>query len=232
MQLIKFVAALIIAALVTLFSFQIINFTVFTWKLDWFASYLLPIALLLGVTMLCCNIIWKALEKKFWVKLVVVLGIALMMALPYFILNPIYLQDIQKRGEHISPNQFTDNVTLQEVINENPDFDGLLAIANVDCDQCKASMINLRELIARNEKLDIVVYVYTLKQDKLNSFIEETNSHALEFHLSPDEESLIKLCDGAFPSFFYIRNGNIVQKWYSDQFGYRALSWIDSGLKD
>ncbi|MFT6727730.1 MAG: hypothetical protein ACJAV7_002187, partial [Flavobacteriales bacterium] len=109
MQLIKFVAALIIAALVTLFSFQIINFTVFTWKLDWFASYLLPIALLLGVTMLCCNIIWKALEKKFWVKLVVVLGIALMMALPYFILNPIYLQDIQKRGEHISPNQFTDN---------------------------------------------------------------------------------------------------------------------------
>ncbi len=232
MRLLLFSLAIILTALTTIFSADFMDVGIFSWKLDWFATYLLPIAIVISLTLLCCNIVWHALKQKTWIKLVVVLVVGTLMALPYFLVNPIYIQDIQKQGEEIRPHQFDGNTTFNEIIQNHPDFDGVLAIANVDCDHCKASMKNLKELVSRNDQLDVVVYVYTLKDEKLKAFVDETNAHELEFHLSPDEESLIKLCDGAFPSFFYIRHGDIVQKWYNDQFGFRALAWIDNGLKD
>ena len=104
-------------------------------------------------------------------------------------------------------------------------------IASPSCPHCMVAANKISLLKARNPKRDVKVLMYTLTQEKIDDFISDSGVDDLDYKLTENENALLALCQGKFPSFFYIKNKKVVHKWNNRELGYPALDWIEAGLE-
>ena len=77
----------------------------------------------------------------------------------------------------------------------------------------------------------IIQFIFSLDSAKIDNFIQETGASNLTYILAPDEKGTLELCQGRFPTFFYLKNNNVIHKWDNNNIGYPAYDWIEDGLK-
>lgn len=183
---------------------------------------------------LCASILtaisWLRSDLKATLRLIVsLISFAVILGL-YLIINPPYIEDWSKEGESFNPEDFSGNSVELYVQELNPEFDGLVCVASVDCDHCAKAVRKLNTLQSRVPDLDLLVLLYTLDKSKIDSFRVVTDSPNLSMALVPDQDGTLFVTQGGFPTFLYVRDGEIIHRWHNDTFGFPAHTWVENRL--
>jgi hypothetical protein len=192
------------------------------WTLSSFSHWIL----ILILSILIAYIL--PLKTKNWKTLLLRIAIPVVFGSIYFARNPIYQGDYSKTGMAL---EITDNSLLQEILDEQPDFDGLVCIAAVWCPYCKeATRQRLKIMKRRKPELEIAVYLADKDSMAIDRYIEETGADNLRYFQVKDSSGMIALSAGAYPTFVYIKNKRIIHAWRNDEMGYPTLDWIENKL--
>jgi thiol-disulfide isomerase/thioredoxin len=208
---------------------NIIQYGIVELSWGWMNSYLFPKGLLFVFTAVLAWAIWPVFYS--W-KRIRFLGILLIFGVTiggYLIINTPYIEWIKEGTD------MTDKLSgnpVEEYLNENqPGFDGVICLALPGCPHCEVAIPKLALMQKRVPELDVIVFVFTEDSSKAQSFQKDTGVDELPFHAVPDPNSSIKLCEGKFPTFLYLKNGKVVHRWFNWQFGYPAYDWVESDLE-
>jgi hypothetical protein len=144
-----------------------------------------------------------------------------------YLFTPIYLDDYKKTGDTqiLTPDT---NSVLNNLFEEEPDFDGLFVILNPDCEHCINSGIMLNKIKQRNKEIDVSVLIFTTKDTVAQGFIQAAKLENPKYYLAQNERDVYNLTLGGFPCFFYIKDRKIKQRWQVADFGYPAIDWVES----
>lgn len=200
--------------------FKQIEQIVFNFGCTWTFSKIFPYALLVFFGILLAFITTKStlihkISKK-WLKIFV---IVIAFTLPFtlgFALHPIYEGDFSLNGEEITKN-------LSPLDFEK---DGITVIAIPGCHFCFESIEKLKKIKKRNPKLSINFVVCCDEKKLLTDYIKEVNG-AFTICNSKNPMALAKMSNHIFPSFIKVKNKKPIYSWSNDQFGVRAIDFIE-----
>lgn len=193
-----------------------------SWTLSALSHWVL-ITILLVPIVVALNV-WKKRVANSITKIFLVIAVYGL----YFAMNPIYQGDYSRTDESLS---ITSNSLLSEILAKKPDFDGVVCIASPGCPHCKiATAYRLKPMKNRSE-IDVAIYLAAEDSMAIDYYIEETGAGELDYYLVQDPEGMHELSRGSYPTFIYIKEGEIIHRWSNDNLGYPALDWIESGLK-
>jgi thiol-disulfide isomerase/thioredoxin len=193
------------------------------WTFSSFSHWILIIGLSVLIAILL------PFKSTNWKTVLVRILVPLLFGGIYFARNPIYQGDYSKRGTDV---EITDNSLLNEILQEEPNFDGVVCIAAVWCPFCKeATRQRLKIMKKRKPELQIAIYLADKDSTAVDRFIEETGADDLSYFQVKDSSGMIALSGGAYPTFAYIKDKKIIHIWRNDEMGYPTLDWIENKLK-
>ena len=195
---------------------------------SWTLAYVLPGILVVIFSIFIGMITSKILSKKKWLKWLMFLAPVLILVGTYLALNPPYLEDYSKYG--LEPN-IENNQILDDFLEKNKSYNGLLAVVSADCPYCSIVTSKLSVLKDRVPEANISLLVFTTKQEVINAFLAKLEVTNLRGETMHNEKDALLLADGQFPAMIYLKDGIPVQFWSNDQFGYPALDWVESDLE-
>lgn len=201
--------------------FKQIEQTIFDFGHTWTFSKIFPYTLLVIFGVLLAFFTTKStfihkISKK-WLKIFVII---IVFVLPFtlgFALNPIYEGDFSLNGEKITKN-------LSPLDFEK---DGITVIAIPGCHFCFESIEKLKKIKKRNPKLSINFVVCCDEKKLLTDYLKEVNG-AFTVCNSKNPMELAKMSNHIFPSFILVKHKQLVYSWSNDQFGVRAIDFIEN----
>ncbi len=207
--------------------------TIVSWgvhsNFSWTFSKVLPWFIVLLMSLIIMTGLVRTIQKRSF-KLLIGFMLPLTLLGLMFAINPIYSADFIKKGTA----REIDNHRLLEIAEAfKPNFDGIIAIVDSDCPFCrKATRDRLRIMDDRDVNIDIALTLNTADRTIIDDYIEATNSSQLDYLVHKPSEALIQLSGGVFPTFVYIKSGQIRHLWKNSELGFPALDWIESGLHE
>ena len=209
------------------FSRQLEDFLVGFSFISWTSAYLFPKVLLtLSLLILPISLI-SLFGKK--IGPIVYLLVAFSSISAFFIYSPIYEGDLNKVGS--SDIFVTDtNTVLNNILKEKADFEGVFCIVSPTCSYCFAAAPIFKKLKSRKPNLDFALVVFTKDSSEVSFYQENANSYEFKHYQTQNLEDASQLNLGGFPCYFYLKEGEIKQRWQAEELGYRALDWIENGV--
>lgn len=216
----------------TLFTAELLDFSLKTMGFGWTTSYLFPRILMFVLAIAFSYFMLKAFGtgrgRVFKIiTTVVVIGVWIG---GYLAINPPYLDDMNKRGTEIAASKYANSSTVAIINEKHPGFEGVIFIAAPSCGFCKGTAPKMSLLQSREPGADVLTLLCTSDGADIARFEEESGVTDLEFVLPSDLNDAVQLCQGSFPSYLYFKDGNVVHQWHNEEFGYPALTWIENGL--
>ncbi len=205
--------------------------SIVSWGVDnnfsWTFSKILPWLIVLLMSLLIMTSLVRSFQKPS-LKLFLAFIFPLSFLGIMFAINPIYSADFVKKGTA----RELDNHRLLEIVEAfKPNFNGIVAIVDSNCPFCrKATREQLNIMAERDVNIDIALTLNTADRTIIDNYIEGTNSSQLNYLVHKPSEALIQLTGGVFPTFVYIKSGQIRHLWKNSELGYPALDWIEGGL--
>ena len=130
----------------------------------------------------------------------------------YFYFFPIYQGDIYELGEKPKTKiKFSKDTKL-------------VVFALPECPYCHESVVILKQLLKRNPKLKIEIWI---TGDYGDTFYNSILSKRVKILQNKQFEKTIYLTKGIFPTFAITSNGKLVECWSNQTFGARALDKIE-----
>jgi hypothetical protein len=220
-----FITLISIVIILGLFTKQIEYFFLTTTSIDWALNFIIFKIGFAVVLLLIVILAWLGLKQillKLALSALCIIGLGL-----YFFLNPVYATDFSTHSEKIEliPDSNTVALTLKR---EAPNFNGLFITVRPDCEHCHeiGSTVNL--LHKRNPDLSITFLVFTKDTAEVNFYKKKANSYAYQHFLAEKENDVFFLNRGGFPCYFEVKNGIILRRWQTEDFGYRVLDELES----
>lgn len=196
--------------------------------LGWMVSFLLPkIGLILCVALMI-GVSWSTLKKLGvgkWIASFFIIGLPIT---AYLVVNIPYTDDWKKNGTALEPGEGA--AIVEFLSTTRPGFDGLVCFSLPGCPHCEEAKIKLEKLQKRAPELDLLVFVFAEDSTAIPGPDSDEVGSSLTHLLVPSPSESIMLNQGRFPCFFYYRNGKLVHRWFSGQFGYPAYDWVENGL--
>ena len=207
---------------ITLFSISSLTFS-------WMAGLVIPKLALILLVFLSLLVSWKTLGNIGSLKWVLVLLIVGAPIGSYLLVNIPYVNEWTKHGTDLSNEELN---PIEEYLRiSNPDFDGLICFYLPGCPHCEEAKAKLEVLHQRQPNLDLLIFVFTEDSALVDSYKHKAVGGTLNYLPVPNPNECLKLNRGKFPSFFYFKDGILKHRWFSSQFGYPALDWVESRLE-
>lgn len=213
-----------IVSISSILFFKNIETIAFDYGYTWTFAKILPYATLviagfiLAFSIFKSPFIHKILKK--WIRVfIIVFGFVFPFTLG-FALNPIYEGDFSLDGEKITKN-------LSPLDFET---DGITVIAIPGCHFCFESIEKLKKIKKRNPKLSIHFVVCSEEKNMLIDYLKEVNG-VFTVCNSQNPTELSKMSKHIFPSFIMVKHKRPVYSWSNDQFGVRAIDFIERTFK-
>jgi hypothetical protein len=226
----KILLVIILLVCTIIYSIDIVNYSIDIVKVGWLVSFLTPKVLIIFLSGVLSVLVYRIMSLG---KLKRLLTGALVFFLPigiYLMVHPPYVEDYEKRGVEVAEKSFPNNSIILRINETQPQFNGLISIASPGCAHCIKATSKMSRMLARDPSLDLIVFLYTKKQEKLDKFRAKATADNLPIVMVPDGDDAMILCQGRFPTFLYMKNGDIIHMWSNDQFGYPAFSWVENKL--
>lgn len=223
-----FGALLIIGAVTAVLKAEAIFWAGIENNFSWTLSKAAPWLIVLLASLIAVILIRSVFSRKLW-RNVFSICLPIVMLAFMFAMNPIYSGDYIRKGDALN---IKSHVLIDIVENYKSDFNGLVAVVDYNCPFCReATKEKLRRMQDRNLNIDLALTLNTSDQTTIENYIKETDSESLKYLSHESSAELLNLTKGVFPTYFYIKNGQILHKWKNSQLGYTALDWIENGLK-
>ena len=198
---------------------------------SWVVSYWMPWIITVVLLILAARAAFKMLEQPAWLRIVLAIVVPGALFGGAFGLNPIYMEDVSGGGQQLEANVFPDNTVMAYLNEHRPGFDGLVVIASHSCQHCQAAAGNLSILKEREPDRDVAVFLHTRDTARITEFATIANAPGLDYHLAPDRDGMLELCEGRFPAFFYFKNNDFSYAWPARNFGYAAYDQVEEGIQ-
>lgn len=195
----------------------------------WMSSYLFPKGLLLVLTSLFVWMVSNKLSPSGWFRFFSVLILFGISVGGYLLVNKPYIEWV-KKGTDMTTELAGNPVEIYLGHNQ-PDFEGVVCLALPGCPHCEVAIPKLAMMQNRVPKLDVMVFIFTEDSLEVSSFRNDVGVHQFPFDIVPDADNSIELCRGRFPTFLYVRNGKVIHRWFSSEFGYPAFDWVENRLQ-
>ncbi len=198
--------------------------------IGWTQSRLLPIIAVIGLTIFSSTYLLFKINFSKWLRMISAILLCLTSLLFEFYCNPIYIEDYRSEGLEIKQDEKYNNHEVAKLIAKtNSNYTGLMCIVSKDCGFCHALAPKLETLVNRS-KVDVIVIIASSEQDDIDYFKGETDAYSPDYLISGSFKGVLEICDGSFPTIFYMKQGRIIYKWNNNQFGYPAFDWVENGL--
>lgn len=223
------VLLLLLMAALALYAAELTAMIAASEPFSWMFSYIAPrlVFLLLSVGWLTVFLSLISLNTKAKTGIgVLCIGAAIG---GFLIMNPPYIADWQKYGQDLT-GIYNDNDVEHALQTSEPDFDGLVMLALPNCPYCFMAYPQLERLKHRDHELDVAVFVSAKDSFGVHFFEEKIGKSEIPVYLLSDRDQATELSNGKFPTFLYLKDGKLIHRWSSDQFGYPALDWIEDRL--
>lgn len=189
---------------------------------SWTFSKILPYLILLILGMLLLLRIRKFLifKSQMLVK-VVLFGVLILPFTIGFILHPIYEGDFSREGTELTAGN-----SLSQLRNVD-----LIVLTIPSCPFCHESTRLMSVFQKRNPDLKIKYIVCSGDSEstkELRAFLPES----IKIQKAKDLDKLLAISEGKFPTFIKVEKNKAVYKWSNNQFGVRALDWVESSSED
>ncbi|MFK7755897.1 MAG: hypothetical protein AB8B53_03075 [Flavobacteriales bacterium] len=172
--------------------------------------------------------LFKFIKQSNLLRITIGVLIPAFIIVAFLSINKPYIEDYAKMGNEISN---LDNTIINEHIDRNLNYSGLILIASSSCPHCMSSAEKLSILKDRVPERNVDIYLFTTKQEVIEEFTRDTRSENLTYHTVHDEDAALDLCDSRFPAFIYVKDGVPVRRWFNNDFGYPAYDWVEAGLE-
>lgn len=149
--------------------------------------------------------------------------LALIIGIPLFIINPIYIDDFQKHTTSIdNPNLNWENVyktCFDSGITVEPEV--FFAFLSTSCYYCNRAAIKLGVSNRAKSNSTQIVLVFPGNRKDTEAFIEKNRCNFPYIRISKDE--FRKISGNQFPAFFRVKNQREVNYYTGRTFNYREL---------
>lgn len=132
----------------------------------------------------------------------------------YFAINPIYEGD------------FSNNVVTMDA-KSSFEFakNELTVVAIPHCPYCEGSIDHLNKIIERTEVTKVNFVVIADNNEAMTNYRALANKK-IEFMAVANYERFADVAEGRFPTFVY-RDGSKLNVWHGDEFGVKAMDWLE-----
>ncbi|MBI1287655.1 MAG: hypothetical protein GC178_08765 [Flavobacteriales bacterium] len=234
MRLLIFIVGLLAAALIgllTIYSQSASDILLDSLNSGWMMSYLFPriLIILSAVTLTSCVLLLFNASK--FMK--VVIGILIFGSCigGYLAVNLPYIDDWNQVGTEVTNVDAPAAHPVEAFLGKQfGSYEGLVCLALPNCPHCINSIPKLEKMQARTNKLNFSVLVFADDSTGVEQFLNHVPSTEIPVFLAPEPDATYALSRGRFPSFLYVKNGEIIHRWSNGQFGYPAMDWIEHGL--
>lgn len=199
-------------------------------RIGWMTGFLFPrVAVVICSLLLSLSVVSTINLSSIlkWVLGTVVFGLGVG---GYLLVNLPYVNDWMRIGATLDQNEPLNPVELY-LQESYPNFDGLVMFSLPGCPYCEEAIGNLEVLHRRVPDRDLLVLVFVKDSTSLANYKREFSTSALAFEFLPEPKVSVALNRGQFPGFFYIKDGRMIHRWFSGQFGYPAYDWVENGLE-
>jgi glutaredoxin len=228
----RIIFAIVVAGLIlllTIYSSDLTRWAITDVSTGWMTGFLTP-----RISVTICSLVLSILiasrlnfsKVVKWAVGILVFGIGIG---GYLLVNLPYINDWMKYGVTLDSN---DSLNPVEVYLEDSysDFDGLVMFSLPGCPYCEDAIANLELVHRRAPERDLLILVFVEDSAALANYKNEFSSSDLTFEAVPEPKVSVSLNRGQFPGFFYVKNGRMIHRWFSGQFGYPAYDWVENGL--
>ncbi|NQY11670.1 MAG: hypothetical protein HRT71_19400 [Flavobacteriales bacterium] len=217
---------------ISIFSSSISNISIDELGVSWTFSFLLPRLLILATSIALAINCWQLLnKKKKAIKISATIVAALLFPGIQFALNPIYEGDLSKTDRFITEDLYKENSITSWINESDKNFNGLVCIASPTCPHCMVAVSKLSRSLARTPDKKHIVFMFAKDEERIESFKKAINVDNINFELMPDQQGMLELCGGAFPTFLYFKENRFVHRWSNNNFGYSAFDWVENDLE-
>lgn len=178
-------------------------------------SFMIPYTLMILVGIILAKTICQKSSGKVKYVLAILLFVAPFTI--YFALNPIYTGDFSNNYKSISQ----DFPTIEN--------NKLTVLSIPGCPYCYESIDKLALIEERVGDMKTYFTVLTSDTTKLNWYKEKSDGR-VEVQNSENFEELSKLSKGRYPTFV-LKTDTGIKVWANDDFGVRALDFVEDELK-
>lgn len=219
---------LIISLILGLFCKQIELFLISQPYISWTISFSLVKSLLV-ISIVCFSYFTlKVFETK---KALIIISIQLLACIGIISFqSPYYIGDFNKTGK-ANIEYSTENSAMKSLFEKEPSFEGVFCIVSPTCGSCLDAGKTLNILHKRKPNLDISFILITQDSSFIAPYTKSTDTDFAPHYLTEKLEDVIQISLGGTPSFLYIKDKKIIHRWHSEEFGYPALDWIESGME-
>jgi len=192
---------------------------------SWTFAYLAPWFFTFFIAVLISRLVFQNLTG--FKRTIFAIFALLIPVVTYFGINPIYEGDFIKKGRS---TEFTKNQILNDILSEDPNFDGLVCVASPNCPHCVEAVKTKMAPMHKRNQSKVFIYLAFGDQSTVENFKKQSESGQTPLIVNSDIYGALDIDETVIPVFLYIKNGQIVHLWRNDQMGYPALDWIESKL--
>lgn len=194
---------------------------IFNFGFSWTFSKYIPVVLSIVIGFLIGKLILRFFLKnaKKWIRLsVLFIFMAGIFAL-YFAYSPIYIGDVTNGGE-----EYAQSSTVSEFTDKN-----LVVIGIPGCRYCTESFQITNAIQERYPNAEIT-FVLSYGDSSDLEYYQELANPKIELLLSPNEEALLPISKGNYPTFA-IKEHSIIRSWSNNTIGVLALDEIENHIQ-